>query len=177
MNISPTPVTIYKGTKLAKTIPEHSVMLVSDTTPLVSDTAATTTTSAILDQINTSHLKAQERTELTKLLTTFSQVFAEDPIPTGHTSVVKHYIPATGLPIRQPLQRIPQALKSVVSAEVQHMLDHDVLRPTNSSWSSSVIMVKKKDGSWRFCIDYCKLNAVTCHDAYRFHGLTLLWTP
>ena len=103
MNISPTPVTIYKGTKLAKVIPEYSVMLVSDTTPLVSDTAATTTTSTILDQIDMSHLKAEERTELTKLLATFSQVFAEDPIPTGHTSVVKHCIPATGPPIRQPL--------------------------------------------------------------------------
>ena len=85
-------------------------MLVSDTTPLVSDTAVTTTTSAILDQINMSHLKAEERTELTKSLTTFSQVFAEDPIPTGHTSVVKHYIPATGPQIRLPPQRIPQTL-------------------------------------------------------------------
>ena len=75
-------------------------MLVSDITPLVSDTATTTTTTpAILDQINMSQLKGEERAELTKLLTTFSQVFAEDPIPTGHTSVVKHCIPATGPPI------------------------------------------------------------------------------
>ena len=99
MNISPTPVTIYKGTKLAKAIPEYSVMLVSDITLLVSDTATTTTTPAILDQIDMSQLKGEERTELTKLLTTFSQVFAEDPIPTGQTSVVKHCIPATGPPI------------------------------------------------------------------------------
>ena len=46
------------------------------------------------------------------------------------------------------------------------MLDHDVIHSSNSPWSSSVIMVKKKDESWRFCIDYHKLNAVTCHDAY-----------
>ena len=46
------------------------------------------------------------------------------------------------------------------------MLDHDVIHSSNSPWSSSVIKVKKKDESWRFCIDYHKLNAVTCHNAY-----------
>ena len=51
------------------------------------------------------------------------------------------------------------------------MLDHDVIRPSNSPWSCSVIMVKKKDGNWRFCIDYHKLDAVTCHDAYPLPGI------
>ena len=162
MNISPTPVTIYKGTKLATMVPEHSVMLVSHSTSLVTDTA----TPAALDQIDLSHLKAEERTELTQLLTNFLHVFAEYPIPTGQTSVVEHSIPITSPPIRQPLRRIPQALKSVVSTEVHRMLDNDVIRPSSSPWSSPVIMVRKKDGSWRFCIDYRKLNAVTCRDAY-----------
>ena len=46
------------------------------------------------------------------------------------------------------------------------MLANDVIRPNSSPWSSPIIMVRKKDGSWRFCIDYRKLNAVTCCDAY-----------
>ena len=66
----------------------------------------------------------------------------------------------------QPLIRIPQALKSVVSSEVHCMLANNVIQPSSSPWSSLAIMVRKKDGSWRFCIDYRKLNAVTCRDAY-----------
>ena len=164
MNISPTPVTIYKGTKLATTTPEHNVMLLSDTAPPTPDKS--TPPQDILDQVDLSHLTTEEHTELAKLLTNFSHVFAKDPIPTGHTSIVKHPIHTTGPPIRQPLRRIPQTLKNVVSTEVQRMLDHEVIRPSSSPWSSPVIMVKKKDGSWRFCIDYRKLNAVTCRDAY-----------
>ena len=151
MNISPTPVIIYKGTKLATMVPEHSVMLVSHTTCVVTSTE--TPIAAALDQIDLSHLKTEERTELTQLSTNFSHVFAENPIPTGQTSVVEHSIPTTGSPIRQPLRRIPQALKRVVSTEVHRMLDNDVICPSSSPWSSPVIMVRKKDGSWRFCID------------------------
>ena len=94
-------------------VPEHSVMLVSHTTSVVTSTE--TPTAATLDQIDLSHLKTEERTELTQLLTNFSHVFAENPIPTGQTSVVEHSIPTTGPPIRQPLRRIPQALKGVYS--------------------------------------------------------------
>ena len=88
-----------------------------------------------------------------------------------HTSVVKHSIPTTASPIRQPLRRILQALKSAVSNEVHRMLDHNIIRPSNSPWSSPVVMIRKKDGSWCSCIDYRKLNAVTCHDAYPLAGL------
>ena len=127
MNISLIPVTIYKGTKLATMVPEHSV---SHTTSVVTGTE--TPTAAALDQIVLSHLKTEERTELTQLLTNFSHVLAKNPIPTGQTSVVEHSIPTTGPPIRQPLRRIPQALKSVVSTEVHRMLDNDVIRPSSS---------------------------------------------
>ena len=164
MNISPTPVTIYKGTNMATMVPEHSVMLVSHSTFPVTETAAPM--SSALNQIDLSHLQPEESAELTQLLNKFHHMFAENPIPRGQTSVIQHSIPTTGPPIRQPLRRIPKALKTVVSSEVDCMLDNNVIHPSSSPWSSPVIMVRKKDGSWRFCIDYCKLNAVTSRDAY-----------
>ena len=46
------------------------------------------------------------------------------------------------------------------------MLDAEVIEPSTSAWTSSIIPVKKKDGSLRLCVDYCKLNAVTQEDRY-----------
>ena len=54
----------------------------------------------------------------------------------------------------------------MVSDEVEKMLQQGVVRPSISPWSSSIVMGRKKEGSWRFCIDYRKLNAVMHHDAY-----------
>ena len=46
------------------------------------------------------------------------------------------------------------------------MLETDVIEPSNSPWASPIVLVKKRDGSWRFCIDFRKLNDVTRKDAY-----------
>ena len=79
---------------------------------------------------------------------------------------MKHSIPTTGAPIRQQLHRVPESLKDTVKTEVNRMLEHDVIRPSTSPWSSPIVMVRKNDGSWRFCVDCRKLNSVTHRDAY-----------
>ena len=136
-------------------------MLASDITPLVSDTACYY--HYYTSHPRSSHLKAEERTELTKLLTTISQVncWGPDPHWPYFCSQTLHPRHRTSNPTATPMDT-----PTLEECGVQCMLDHDVIHPSNSPWSSSVIMAKKKDGSWRFCIDYHKLNAVTCHNAY-----------
>ena len=51
-------------------------------------------------------------------------------------------------------------------AQVQQMLSSGVIRPSNSPWASPVVMVKKKDGSLRFCVDFRQLNAATVKNSH-----------
>ena len=52
-------------------------------------------------------------------------------------------------------------MEEVIHAKVDRMLDQDIIEPSSSSWSSPVVLVKKNDNKYRFCVDYRKLNSVT----------------
>ena len=69
-------------------------------------------------------------------------------------------------PIRQPPRRLPFGKREVEKQELEKMLKRNVIEPSNSAWSSPIVLVSKKDGSTRFCVDYRKLNDVTIKDAY-----------
>ena len=53
-----------------------------------------------------------------------------------------------------------------VKAHIQEMLDLGAIRPSNSPWASAIVLVRKKDGRLRFCIDLRRLNNRTVKDAY-----------
>jgi len=86
----------------------------------------------------------------------------------GLTKAVCHEIPlaAGTVPIRQPTRRLGPEKEREVSRQVQDLLDRDLIEPGHEAWSSPVVLVRKKDGSWRLCIDYRRLNSVTIQDAY-----------
>ena len=79
------------------------------------------------------------------VLNTFRDVFAVGGEPLGRTSVVQHDIQTSGPPIRQPLHRLPVALKPTVTEEVSKMLTQGVICHSSSPWSSPLVLVKKKD--------------------------------
>jgi len=82
------------------------------------------------------------------------------------TKNISHEIPlaAGTTPIRQPTPYLGP--EKEVSRQVQDLLDQDLIEPAHGAWSSSVVLVKKRDSSWRFCVSYRRLNSVTIQDAY-----------
>ena len=87
----------------------------------------------------------------------------------GHTNATKHKIilkdPDT-LPFKEHFCRIPPPQLDEVREHLKLMLDARVVRPSNSPWCNSVVLVRKKDGSLHFCIDFQRLNALTVKDSH-----------
>ena len=79
---------------------------------------------------------------------------------------MEHAIETHGPPLHQPYRRQNPAVRREEMAQVQQMLSSNVIHPSNSPWASPVVMVRKKDGSLRFCVDFRQLNAATVKDAH-----------
>lgn len=112
-------------------------------------------------------LSAEERTKLAALLDKHQSVFSKHDEDYGCTDTILHQIPTgDAAPIRQRYRQIPPNLYGEVRALLKQMLEADVVRPSSSPWSSPIVLVRKKDGSIRFCVDYRQLNQVTRKDSY-----------
>ena len=122
----------------------------------------------LIPLVTNCHLKSEEgKEELAKMLQDNTDVFATPGEPLGSTDRVTHRIDTgNSHPVRLPYRRLPFSKKSALEDEVDKMLEEGVVRPSESPWSSPVVMVTKKDGSCRFCIDYRRLNGVTRKNAY-----------
>ena len=164
-NISPTTTKIHKGTKLGTFVPMDEFWVVNSVQNDQRHGGEVATKLPAVDLTGTD-LSSTQQQKLLELLATFSTLFLTPEEPLGKTSVVRHGIQTTGPPIRQRLHRIPESLKPVVEHEVHKMLQQGVVRPSTIPWSSPVVMVRKKDGGLRFCVDYRKVNSVTRQDAY-----------
>ena len=106
-------------------------------------------------------LSAKQRKELGELLEEFKNVLAEKDFKLGNTDLIEHEIHAKGPPIRQPYRRQNPEVWMHEQEQLKEMLDQEFIRPLCSPWASPVVMVKKKDGTLRFCIDFRKLNGFT----------------
>ena len=80
---------------------------------------------------------------------------------------MKYTIKVTdSIPFKERYRRIPPSQYEAVRKHLQEMLDLGAIRPSDSPWCSAVVLVKKKNGELRFCIDLRKLNLRTVKDAY-----------
>ena len=105
--------------------------------------------------------------EIRELISSNRDVFLLKGEVLGHTEVVQHQIPTgEAKPLKQRPRREPLGLRHQVQKELESMMEQGVIEPSQSAWASPIVLVKKKDGSLRFCVDYRRLNDVTVKDAY-----------
>ncbi|KAI8496819.1 hypothetical protein Bbelb_254740 [Branchiostoma belcheri] len=108
--------------------------------------------------------RRRQRQQLNDLLHEFADIFQDTP---GRTNLAEHRIDTgSSKPVRQRAYRVAQAHREKMRGELDKMEEMGVIEPSNSEWASPVVLVPKKDGSIRFCVDFRKVNAVSRFDAY-----------
>lgn len=118
-------------------------------------------------EVKCGSLSDSQFSELKALLLSYSDVFSKTPTDFGRTGLVQHKINTNSAsPIRKRAYRTSPHMQSVIQSQVEDMLSKDIIEVSHSPWAAPVVMVRKKDGSWRFCIDYRGLNSVTVKDAH-----------
>ena len=169
LNPSPDSRVVYKGTKIATVEgvndePRQTILAVQPEAREVSRTKRQAL-SKMMEKC-ASDLGAEQKEQLLQLLIEFADIFADEG-ELGRTDRITHNIDTGSAPlIRQPVRRVPVCQKAEIKDLLADMEKKDVIRPSNSPWASPIVLVRKRDGSHRFCVDYRKLNAVTRKDAY-----------
>lgn len=138
----------------------------------ISITDAPNPTTDLLDTKRVDHvtpytdLDSSQRIIVDNVIERFKAISYEDK-GLGRTNLIAHRIDTgAAMPIRQRYYRMSPEKSRIVNEQVDEMLQLDVIEPCESSWSSPVLIVNKKDGKPRFCLDSRKLNSVTIKDAY-----------
>ena len=104
-----------------------------------------------------------ERALLVQVIRKYPKLFDPDM---GECTI-KHSIETEqGRPVHIPRRRVSQAMEQSIEEEIKKLLDLGVIEPGNGAWSAPVVLVNKPDGTYRFFVDYRKLNSVTIKDVY-----------
>ena len=139
------------------------------------DEVATVTTTALPHptqvappvSLESSPISQSQKAELSNLLSRYADVFSNSDRNTGKCTLVSHRI-HTGShpPIKQRAYRTSPEKRAEIERQVADLLADGVIEESCSPWSSPVVLVKKKSGQWRFCVDYRRLNSVTVKDSH-----------
>uniref|UniRef100_A0A914HES4 Reverse transcriptase n=1 Tax=Globodera rostochiensis TaxID=31243 RepID=A0A914HES4_GLORO len=115
----------------------------------------------------TGELGEEEKQPLLELLFSFEEIFVVEDHELTQTDLVTHYVDTEKTPpVKMRVRPVPFAFREKVATMLQDYLERGLIRPSWSPYASPIVLVPKKDGTIRFCIDYRGLNAVTVKDAF-----------
>ena len=154
------PIAIGKGTHMAKIERAMKVQSVEK---------KTSKNHKVSEQLNfdKNDLSSAERTRLKQLMDKYNHVFSSGEHDLGFYNKEKFEIDTKDeTPIKNRAYRVPYAKQETIDMLIDDMLLNKKISKSRSPWASPIVLVKKKDGSDRFCVDYRKLNAITVKDNY-----------
>lgn len=173
VNVSENPTTIFEeqtiGTmEIVRNFEEqviHVVNSIQENSEIVSqssDKVVPEHLKSIFEIISKSHTESQIE-QIKDLLIAYQDIFMVPDGKLGRTGPVKHTIDR---PIKLPPKRLSAKQNEIVDNEIDNMLDDNIIESSSGPWASPILLVKMKDGSICFCIDYRKVNVVVKKDAY-----------
>ncbi|KAI3730743.1 hypothetical protein L1987_61919 [Smallanthus sonchifolius] len=110
---------------------------------------------------------AQQNGDINALLAQYEDVFkVPDSLPPNRSCNHEIHLTDESITINQRAYRYPVGQKDIIESMVQEMLDMGIIKHSVSSFASSVVLVKKKDGTWRLCVNYRKLNDHTVKNRF-----------
>ena len=109
----------------------------------------------------------EDKKAVDELFKDYGRIFALEKNDLQYTTRVKHKIRLNDYtPFKERYRRVPPHLYKEVRKHLKEMVEIGAIRKSSSPWASAVVLVRKKDGSLRFCIDLRHLNNRTVKDAY-----------
>jgi len=119
-----------------------------------------------LTTVQDNHLSQSLATGLKDLFLDHADTLATGPTDRGYCDLLQHDIDTGDIfPIKQSPRRPPFSARQAEDI-LDEMLESGVIEASDSPWTSPVCLVKKKDGTFRFCVDYRRVNAVSRRDAF-----------
>lgn len=172
VNPSAVPITLYCREKIGQVSPWDEKQGANMVKPALGTPLPSRSPEAIGKAVeelmgDTSGLSREECAKLQAILHHFSDVISVGDGDLGHTNVLRHTIDTgDASPIHQPARRLPFHQRDVVQKMIQGMLQQGIIEPSGGAWASPIVLVRKKDGSYRFCVDFRRLNDVTKKDVH-----------
>ena len=112
--------------------------------------------------LDKTQLTQEQKLQLTRLIGKYRPVFAKDITELGEYDKMQHIIDTGDAnPIRQRCYKTSPHMKKIIGDHIDKMCDAGIIEQSTSQWQSPVVMVKKRDGSYRFAVDYRALNKIT----------------
>lgn len=173
LNPSTMPVTIYRRAQLGTFTATDKDLLAISLSNQPSGVTGTDSNVPLLGDPNItfdlsqSNLTLPQQEQLLDLLSKYQDVFAPTASHLGRTGEVQHTIDTGDAPpIRLRPYRTSPGQREEIDTQIADMLSQNIIQESVSPWAAPVVLVKKKDGTTRFCVDYRKLNEITKKDSY-----------